>query len=119
LLLISRVYDLVAFSTNPNLFAIIQKLHLGTHRGDALVAHQHHIRPVDGSLALKDASLPILRIGSRVPLDDIDVFNQHTPFLIQNPKDLADLAPVLSGKNFDLIVFLQSAFGRYHNPILP
>jgi hypothetical protein len=105
--LASSIDDFVAFSTDADFLAVVEDLALHPHRFDALVAHQHHVGPVDRRFTFNDATLSILGIGLRVPFDDVDILNEKPIFFMVDPEDLADLAFILAGDDLDFVIFLD------------
>ena len=105
--LVSSIDDFVAFSTDADFLAVVEDLAFHPHRFDALVAHQHHVGPVDRRFTFNDATLSILGIGLRVPFDDVDILNEKPIFFMVDPEDLADLAFILAGDDLDFVIFLD------------
>jgi hypothetical protein len=105
--LASSIDDFVAFSTDADFLAVVEDLAFHPHRFDALVAHQHHVGPVDRRFTFNDATLSILGIGLRVPFDDVDILNEKPIFFMVDPEDLADLAFILAGDDLDFVIFLD------------
>lgn len=106
---------LVAFAANPHLFAVFHHLGLNPDRGHAVIAHQHHLGPVNGCFGFDDTAFAVFHIGSGMLLDHIDVLDDNTAFLPVDPKDLADFSGILSGHDLDFVIFFQMALGCVHH----
>jgi hypothetical protein len=102
------------FLQYADLFSVIQCFGFRSHGFDAFVAHQHYVGPVNGRFTLKNPPLPILRIGFRMPLDNVDVFYEQAILLTNDLENLADLALVFAGDDLDLVIFFDIYGVAYH-----
>jgi hypothetical protein len=103
--LLRSIYDFFAFSADPYFIPIVEGLVLNSYGFNTFTAKQHHIRPMDWRFALEYPALPILSVRFRMPFDDIDILDQKAILFSDNLKDFSDLAFVLAGNDFHLVVF--------------
>src|SRR5262245_43859417 len=103
------VHDLVALLAHSHPAAVAQRLDARPRGLAALPADQHHVREVQGALALDDAALTDLLGRSLMPLDEVHPLDDHPLLLGQHDEHLAPLALLLAGDDLDRVVPLDRA----------
>src|SRR5262249_30971018 len=103
------VYNLIAglaeaYLALPALvISLFQEAVAGTRRAPAARADEHHVRDIQGRLALDDATRLARPARLHVALDDVQSLDHHPVFFWHRRLDLAALPAILAGDDLNLV----------------
>jgi hypothetical protein len=112
-----RINDFAAFSADTYLFSVLQALHFDAYGCHTLIAHQHYVGPLYGSLTFDNATLTMLTARLYMPFYNIDIFNHNPVVFSIYFQHFADLTLVFTGNNSNFVVLFYTVFFGYHNSI--